>query len=263
MNEQHGYPKGCFNTSMDYSNHIGCYDCVRCEHLDDFVLEFKVTCRKGVSGCYMRILQDKTVERGCAIDLTFDCEAHSSCYICDTNYCNGNAPIRNDLPCYTSKPFGYDDQSTTLQLESCRGLYPKIRDDKCFLARHKRSDSISAGCIEDAPRDQSLYSKFISGNTGIIFEAISTSCFKCKSDSRENCFNVNYLKTEFCTGTGQYAIRGCYTFFSNKFMSIERGCLTELDPYLQGLCQMPRFETFCITCRDEACNTHLPSDAGR
>lgn len=260
-NEKLGYPYGCFDIKKNYSSVLGCYECLNCDKPEMLTSAHKMTCSGELPACFTHLITtDKIVTRGCVSNKNLSpCKSYSTCYLCQTNYCNGNRYIWNDLKCYTSKPFGFDRHSTTLQLESCSGRYPITREDKCYMAIHKRTMAITAGCVEDAPRDLVLYEPWISGKTNIIFEGVRSVCYKCKSHNREHCFNVSRLKPEACTGSGQYAVRGCYTYFSRfERYTIERGCMSELHPYLQGLCLLPHFEELCITCREPSCNTHKP-----
>lgn len=258
------YPHdGCIDLDYLYDRTLACFEC---NDLDDpdchdprtFSLAFRYGCGYGIKYCVTFVKGNK-VMRGCG-DTSYsqaaqECEAHPSmCVYCNTRYCNGLPMQPNEAKCYSTTSHVTDLDSTELRLVKCQAHLPAHTKQPCFIARKEGFPLIKAGCIEDF--DQSASHQLeLQGSTAIIFQQ-KMYCYKCRSATPRSCFNVRWVEPQLCTGYGRSALRGCFTIFDLKHERIERGCLSELEPYRTGICLAKHFEELCIVCTKSYCNIH-------
>lgn len=256
--------ESCFDLRRSYSNRLSCFKCNdktffnNCNDPGDLDVSAREMCPEGIRACVTHV-QGKKVMRGCD-DPNRDptsqaCARHPNlCQHCTTSYCNGLAMQSNPSKCYSTKSFLGDMDSRELRLRRCEDRLPAQTKQPCFIAKKAGSPLIKAGCIEDYDESKG-YKLVLQGGTEIIFQE-KVHCYKCKSKSLQNCFNVRWHEPVLCEGNGRSAFRGCYTVFDFHFGRIERGCVSELDSYRTELCLAKYFEEWCVLCGTSYCNIH-------
>lgn len=256
---------GCFDPlKVDYSKRISCYSChedefnapTRCAGPENLRPDAAAICPVGASRCVVAAYKTD-VKRGC--DTWTDTTAQfcrlnpGRCLFCDTNYCNGLAPVKNYAQCYTTLTHPSDENGYAFKMDVCRGVLPVATDQPCYVG-DLNAVTKRAGCIEDIDH-QMREENLRRGDIRVIFEG-KLHCYKCRSKTRNSCFSVRWEKPQLCEDDDLTADRGCYTLFDLTHERIQRGCVSDLSVYMRGACMLKYFEQFCILCTTSHCNIH-------
>lgn len=247
----------------DIDLYMGCYECSHppCDDvLTNFGYTAKTICPLGTRQCYSSRRSDGVTFRGCYSGVSEGIQvcknSLGACKICRGNYCNSEKLVTEiETQCYKSNWKRPDKHETTLRFADCTGSAFYGTHNLCYIAASSRL-FMRMGCVSELVSGIDESYALTLGDTNVVW-LYQNYCYKCVSNEKGYCLDVQYLKTEKCLGFSKYPARGCYTLTDNRSQQLSRGCLTELSEYMMVLCNMPIFFEACSICVENGCNNAI------
>lgn len=220
--------------------------------------------------CYTKIDKDsKRITRGCISDLNGDVCQGDTCKRCNYEGCNRDPKHKkSEMFCVKCEGAAGNRSDSCLWgqdvagAEQCKATVQFGEQDVCFTTID--DTGVKRGCLLDSS-DQCSDPKtcktcHLSGcNKDNV---VKQSCIICDSLSDPTCAKNNPdIKMKECpTKVQVFDERWCYTLKEAQNGTIHRGCLSELEEDLKGVC-LDEKNKFCDICEDEGCNNKDPPNA--
>lgn len=233
----------CNEETLFPTGYLACHICSGPRCRDALGNMFKTTCPKAATHCYIAEGHRREIERGCFIPKVTKsklCEHHKQwCVRCDSNYCN-DAPAHHYLPTC----------SETRNVQPC---------EKDFLDPYADGEGYNGMEADLTPFSQYTRTSSSKDTRQSTTEGTKDqvfSCYQCHSDNfyQQTCDeDVRYLEPLPCPYLYGSRPSSCYILIHRGWMSLSRGCGSELDKYTYATCDTDLFAE-CSICASTGCN---------
>uniref|UniRef100_A0A182NV67 DUF753 domain-containing protein n=1 Tax=Anopheles dirus TaxID=7168 RepID=A0A182NV67_9DIPT len=207
-------------------------------------------CKERSDQCYTRLVSDHHLHRGCVSDIdAADCERDESCTICTESNCN-NATWPKCFQCTNST----SAQCAGKQMDVQNLKYCHLLENSGWCYAMVGEMEFTRGCLSDpnAPLCEDPKHCVECSGDGCNRDSMKSYfdpafCLRCHSDIHDECLEGT-TTPEACDDPDDVCF---YRRASSK--TIHRGCLSELTPTNQKLCQSTMSQS-CRTCEANGCN---------
>ncbi|XP_054082322.1 uncharacterized protein LOC105210892 [Zeugodacus cucurbitae] len=223
--------------------------------------------------CYMYASNETHVTRGCTSDVGEQNKCakadDAKCKTCNANDCN-NLSYKTEqtlkcVQCSDKDKCAWGQQASSAKVCEQKILYTSV--GKCYT-RTDADDVITRGCFYDL--DEAGQKACDAGTSCTTCtdpngcnnaDGKSFTCIRCRSDRNQDCYaKADTIKGEKCTNAVESsADMKCFTGMWMPNVVI-RGCLIDLEPRDQYICNNPKDET-CTVCDSTNCNNKENSAA--